>query len=147
MRMAYYRKGSHTKYDIKIHIVFVTKYRKAILKGDLAKRVRQLIREICLANEVQIIKGHISRDHIHLLLSYPPRLSVAKLAQYIKGKTSRKLLQEYTEIRKKFWGSHIWARGYFAVSTGNVTDELIAEYIDKQDIEQKDDDFKISDEL
>jgi putative transposase len=145
--MAYYRKGSHTKYDIKIHLVFVTKYRKAILKGDLAKRVRQLIREICLANEVQIIKGHISQDHIHLLLSYPPRLSVAKLAQYIKGKTSRKLLQEYTEIRKKFWGSHVWARGYFAVSTGNVTDELIAEYIDKQDIEQKDDDFKISDEL
>jgi putative transposase len=145
--MAYYRKGSHSKYDIKIHLVFVTKYRKAIIKGELAKRVRQLIREICLANEVQIIKGHISKDHIHLLLSYPPRLSVAKLAQYIKGKTSRKLLQEYTEIRKKFWGSHIWARGYFAVSTGNVTDELIAEYIDKQDIESKDDDFKISDEL
>ena len=72
---------------------------------------------------------------------------MSKLTQYIKGKTSRKLLQEYTEIRKKFWGSHIWARGYFAVSTGNVTDELIAEYIDKQDIEQKDDDFKISDEL
>lgn len=145
--MAHYRKGSHAKYDIKIHLVFVTKYRKAILTGDLAKRVRQLMREICLANEVQIIKGHISRDHVQLLLSYPPRLSVAKLAQYIKGKTSRKLLQEYTEIRKKFWVSHIWARGYFAVSTGNVTDELIAEYIDKQDTEQKDDDFKISDEL
>ena len=145
--MAYYRKGSHTKYDIKIHLVFVTKYRKAILKGDVARRVRQLIREICLANEVQIIKGHVSKDHIHLLMSYPWRLSVAKLAQYIKGKTSRKLLQEYNEISKKFWGSHIWARGYFAVSTGNVTDELIAEYIDKQDIEQKDDDFKISDEL
>ena len=145
--MAYYRKGSHTKYDIKIHLVFVTKYRKSILKGDIAKRVRQLIREICLANEVQIIKGHVSKDHVHLLLSYPPRLSVAKLTQYIKGKTSRKLLQEYSEISKKFWGSHIWARGYFAVSTGNVTDKLIADYIDKQDIEQKDDDFKISDEL
>jgi len=129
--MAYYLKGSHTKYDIKIHLVFVTKYRKSIIKGDLDRHVRQLIREICLANEVQTIKGHISRDNIHLLLSYRPRLSVAKLAQYIKGKTSRKLFQEYTEIRKKFWGSHIWARGYFAVSTGNVTDELIAEYIDK----------------
>ena len=145
--MAYYRQGSHTKYDIKIHLVFVTKYRKAILRGDVAKRVRQLIREICLANEVQIIKGHVSKDHIHLLLSYPPRLSVAKLTQYIKGKTSRKLLQEYSEISKRLWGSHIWARGYFAVSTGNVTDELIAEYIEKQDIQQKDDDFKISDEL
>ncbi len=89
----------------------------------------------------------MSKDHIYLLLSYPPRLSVAKLIQYIKGKTSRKLLQEYTEISKKFWDSHIMARGYFAISTGNVTDELIAEYIDKQDIEQKDNDFKISDEL
>ena len=83
--MAYYRKGSHTKYDLKIHIVFVIKYRKSILKGEIAKRVRQLIREICLANEIQIIKGHISADHVHLLLSYPPRLSVAKIAQY-KGK-------------------------------------------------------------
>ena len=145
--MAYYRKGSHTKYDIKIHLVFVTKYRKKILKGDIAKRARQLIREICLANEIQIIKGHISLDHIHLLMSYPPRLSVAKLTQYIKGKTSRKLLQEYTELSKMFWGSHIWARGYFAVSTGNVTDEVIAEYIENQDIEMKEDDFKISDEL
>jgi putative transposase len=83
---------------------------------------------------------------MNMLLSYPPRLSVAKLAQYIKGKTSRKLLQEYSEIRKKFWSSHIWARGYIVVSTGNVTDKLIAKYIKKQDIEQKDDDFKISDE-
>ena len=145
--MAYYRKGSHTKYDLKVHIVWVTKYRKPILRGEIAKRVRQLVREICLANEVQIIKGHISTDHIHLLVSYAPRLSVSKLVQYLKGKTSRKMLQEYSEIRKKFWGSHIWARGYFVVSTGNVTDELIAEYISNQDMEKNDDDFKISDDL
>ena len=123
--MANYRKGSHTKYDIKIHIVWVTKYRKPVMHGEMSKRLRMLIREICLANEVQVVKGHISKDHVHLLLSYPPKLSISKLAQYLKGKTSRKLLQEYSSMRKQFWGSHIWARGYFAVSTGNVTDKVI----------------------
>ena len=145
--MSNYRKGSHTRYDLKVHIVWVTKYRKSILVGEVAKRVRQLIREICLSNEVQIVKGHVSKDHIHMLVSYPPRLSVSKLVQYLKGKTSRKMLQEYSEIRRKFWGNHIWARGYFVVSTGNVTDKLISDYISNQDTEQKDDDFKISDEL
>jgi putative transposase len=80
----------------------------------IAKRVRELIREICLANEVQIIKGHVSKDHVHLLVSYPPRLAVSKLVQYLKGKSSRKMLQEFTELKKQFWGQHIWARGYFA---------------------------------
>ena len=147
--MANYRKGAHSKYDLKIHIVWVTKYRKKVLRGDIAKRTRVLIREICLANEIQIIKGHVSKDHIHILISYPPRLSVSKIAQYLKGKSSRKLLQEYTELRKKFWGQHIWARGYFAVSTGNVTDKVIEEYIENQDKDtgMKDNDFTIGDEL
>ncbi len=141
-----YRHGSHTKYDIKVHIVWVTKYRKPVLSGEIAKRVRMLIREICLGNEIQIIKGHVSQDHIHILISYPPCLAVSKIVQYLKGKTSRKILQEYTEMRKRFWGQHIWARGYFAVSTGNVTDKVIAEYIENQDTEPKDTDFKIDDE-
>ena len=81
-----------------------------------------------------------------MLLSYPPKLSISKLAQYLKGKTSRKLLQEYSSMRKQFWGSHIWARGYFAVSTGNVTDKVIKEYIESQDNEPEDSDFRIHDE-
>lgn len=109
--------------------------------GMIAKRVRELIREISLTNEVQIIKGHVSKDHIHLLISYPPGLSVSKIAQYLKGKTSRKMLQEFTELKKQFWGQHIWARGYFAISTGNVTDEVI----EHQDKEPPDEDFKIHD--
>ena len=83
-------------------------------------------------------------DHIHLLLSYPPSVSVSKLVQYLKGKTSRRMLQDYAELRKAFWGQHLWARGYFAASVGTVTDEVVKEYIEKQDIETKDDDFKIS---
>lgn len=139
-----YRAGSHSRYDLKVHVVWITKYRKKILKGDISSRVRELIREICKANDVVIIKGHVSMDHIHLLLSYPPSVSVSKLVQYLKGKTSRRMLQDYTELRKVFWGQHLWARGYFAASVGTVTDEVVKEYIEKQDIETKDDDFKIS---
>ncbi len=139
-----YRAGSHSRYDLKAHIVWITKYRKKVLKGDVSHRVRELIREICKANEVEIIKGHVSVDHIHLLVSYPPSLSISKLVQYVKGKTSRRLLQDYTELRKMFWGQHLWARGYFAASVGTVTDEVVKEYIEKQDVATKDDDFKIS---
>jgi len=144
--MPQFRKGSHTKYDIKVHIVWITKYRKPILRDQIAKRIRELIREVSLANEIQIIKGHVSKDHVHLLISYPPRLSISKIVQYLKGKSSRRMLQEYTELRKMFWGQHIWARGYFAVSTGNVTDKVIADYIASQDEEPKDEDFQIHDE-
>jgi len=142
-----YRSGSHSKYDLKIHLVWITKYRKPILKGEIAERIRHLVREICNANEVIIIKGHVSSDHIHLLLSYPPRLSISKLVQYLKEKTSRKLLQEYGLLRKQFWGQHIWARGYFVVSVGTMTDEIVKDYIENQGKLDNDgeEDFRIED--
>jgi putative transposase len=124
--------------------VWITKYRRPILTEEVAIRIRELVREICLGNEVQILKGHISRDHVHLFVSVPPSLSPSKLMQYIKGKTSRKVLMEFPHIRKRYWGGHIWGRGSFVVSSGNVTDEVIMEYIESQEKEsQKDDDFKI----
>ncbi|NCO62506.1 MAG: IS200/IS605 family transposase [Flavobacteriales bacterium] len=144
--MQHYRKTSHTVYDIKYHLVWITKYRKRVLTGVLAVRVRSLIREICKANEVEIIKGHISSDHVHLFVSVPPHISVSKLMQYIKGKSSRKVMSEFKAISKMYWGRHFWARGYFVVSSGTITDEMIMEYIEKQDIEDKDGDFKISGE-
>ena len=142
--MSEYRTSSHAKYSLHVHIVWVTKYRKHVLSGEIAKRARDLIREICRTNDVEIIKGHVAIDHIHLLVSMPPFLSVSKLMGYIKGKSSRKLQQEFGEIRRKFWGQHLWARGYFAASSGNVTDEIIKTYIEQQDLEKKEDDFRIA---
>lgn len=142
--MQNYRKGSHTLFDLKYHLVWITKYRKKVLVGEVAERSRELIREICKVNEVEIIKGHVSRDHIHLFVSVPPKLSVSKLMQYLKGKTSHKMLFEFKHLQRQFWGKHIWARGYFAVSSGNVTDEVIMQYIENQDIEERDDNFNIS---
>jgi putative transposase len=131
--MENYRKTSHTVYDIKYHIVWITKYRKPILLEEIRMRVRELIRETCTSLDVEIIRGHVAKDHIHLMVSVPPYISVSKLVQSIKGRTSRKLLDEFRSLKKAFWGQHLWARGYFVATTGNVTDEIIMNYIEEQD--------------
>ena len=142
--MENYRKSSHTVYDLKYHLVWITKYRKKVLKGAVGERLRELVREICKSNDVEIIKGYVSQDHIHLFVSVPPHMSVSKLVQLIKGKTSIKIQQEFKVIQKEFWGRHLWARGYFAASSGNVTDEIIMQYIENQDVEKEDGEFKIA---
>ena len=144
--MENYRKTSHSLYDIKYHIVWITKYRKPELVGELAKRTRELIRQICKGMDVEIISGHVSKDHVHLFLSVPPHISVSELVKKIKGKSSWKIMSEFKTISKQFWGRHFWGRGYFVASSGNVTDEVIMEYIKNQDKEIKDDNFRISEE-
>ena len=139
-----YKRGSHSLYDLKYHVVFCTKYRYRILTGQVAVRTRELIREVCTANYIDIISGGLSPDHIHLLLSVPPSISLSKVVQYIKGKSSRKLLQEFEFLRKRYWGQHLWARGYFAVTVGNVNTEDVQRYIEQQEDHHKKDDFRIS---
>jgi len=114
------------------------------MRGEVANRTRELIRAICKSNDVEILKGHISQDHVHIFVSVPPHLSVSRLVQLLKGKSSRKLLSEFKSLSRQFWGKHLWGRGYFVASSGNVTDEVIMEYIKNQDIEKDDDDFGIS---
>ena len=111
--------------------------------GAVADRTRELLREISKANDVEIIRGHVSKDHIHMFVSVPPHLSVSKLVQMLKGKSSRKLLSEFKVLSKTFWGRHLWGRGYFAASSGNVTDEVIMKYIENQEVGREDDDFRI----
>ncbi len=145
--MENYRRSSHSVYDIKYHIVWITKYRKQVLHGVIAERARELIREICRAHDVEIIKGHVSKDHVHLFVSVPPDISVSKLVQRIKGKSAYKLLQEFKGLNRQFWGRHMWARGYFVASSGNITDEMIMQYIENQGKEPTDEDFKTDDDL
>ena len=131
--MENYRSSSHSRYDIKYHFVWATKYRKRVLTGEVGLRLRDLVREICRTHEIEIIEGAVAEDHVHILVSCPPNLSASKIMQYIKGKSSRKLMMEFRHIQKQFWGRHLWARGYFVASSGNVTDEAIMEYIRHQD--------------
>ena len=110
---------------------------------NIASELRELIREICKSKDVEIVKGHISRDHVHLFVSVPPHISVSKLVQSLKGKTSRKLMSEYKRLSRVFWGCHIWARGYFVVSSGKVTEDVIIKYIEEQGQELPDGDFQV----
>ena len=144
--MKHYRHGAHTVYEIHLHLVWVTKYRRPVLVGDVGLRVRELIRQVCLEHEVTIMKGHVSKDHIHLFISIPPQVTISRLVQWLKGKTAYKLLQEFPMLQKKFWGRHIWARGYFRCSSGNVTDEMVMNYIENQRHDNHDDDFRVEGE-
>src|SRR5580658_8466058 len=122
--MRHYRLGAHTKTDLKVHMVWCPKYRKRVLIGQVAIRARDIIRQIAMEHEINIISGKLACDHVHLFVSYRPNQTVSKIAQYMKGISSRVLLQEFAHLKKQFWGRHFWSRGYLAVSSGNLTDEM-----------------------
>ncbi len=140
---AEYNKSSHAVYDIKYHIIWVTKYRYKVLGGNMSIRLRELIRQGCEARGITIVQGNVGKDHVHILLSCPPSLAPSKIVQYLKGRSSRLLQEEFPELKKKYWGQHLWSRGYFCGTVGSVTEETIKNYIANQEITGKDDIFKI----
>ena len=127
--MERYTKGSHTLYHHRYHLVWITKYRYRVLRGELQRRVRTIIAQVAEELGVKILNGVVSSDHNHLFVSIPPHLPVSEFIKRAKGRSSRKVQQEFPELRKRYWGRHFWARGYFSATSGNVTDEMIDEYI------------------
>jgi putative transposase len=128
--MIEYRKNSHTVSQMSAHIVWVTKYRYHVLKGDIQQRCRDLIIQICNSENVQILKGVVSKDHVHMHVEYSPSLSISVFVKKLKGRTSHHLQLEFPELKKKYWGQHFWAIGYGVWSTGNITDEMVQEYLE-----------------
>ncbi len=96
-----------------------------------------------MSKEMPIYAGSINRDHVHMLIGISPQISVSRAVQYLKGKSSHRLLTEYQALRKRYWGQHLWARGYWVASSGNVTDEVWKEYIKNQTPPEADDDFTV----
>jgi len=133
MAERHYRSGSHTKYDIRIHFVWIPKYRKNVLTGVVGTYARNIIRQICTQHDWEIIAGKVAPDHIHLFLSIPPHHAPSYVIQHIKGKSSYKILAQFSHLKKLYYGRHFWARGYLAVSSGNITDEIITTYIKEQE--------------
>jgi putative transposase len=140
-----YRRGAQSVFEVHLHLVWVTKYRRQVLTGEVAWRVRDLLRPICGDQDLSILKGHVSKDHIHLFVSIPPQVMISRLVQRLKGKTAYKLRSAFPHLRKQLWGRHVWARGYFCCSSGNVTDEVIAAYIEHHS-RDTDEDFCIEGE-
>ncbi|HEY8657896.1 MAG TPA: IS200/IS605 family transposase [Hanamia sp.] len=124
------RKSSHSVHQLHVHIVWSTKYRYGVLKGEIQLRSSNLIRQICDAMDVKILKGIVSKDHVHLHVSYPPKVSISDLVKRLKGRSARLLLDEFAELKRRYWGQHLWGIGYGAWSTGNITDEMIQEYLE-----------------
>lgn len=141
--MENYKRGSHTVWGCKYHLVWTTKYRYQVLSGEVGQRCRELLREIAISKEMLIYAGSINRDHVHMLIGIPPQLLVSRAVQYLKGKSSHRLLSEYKQLKKRYWGQHLWARGYWVVTSGNVTDEVWKEYIENQKPPEPDDHFEV----
>lgn len=141
--MSEYAKGSHTVCEIKYHFVWTTKYRYKVLKGDIAYRIRALLQQGCEAKGIKIIKGSVGRDHVHMLVSCPASLAPSRIVQYLKGRSSHLIQDEYPELKRRYWGQHIWSRGYFCATIGDVNEETIKKYIEDQGSEYNNDNFKI----
>ena len=124
------RRSSHTVTRLTVHLVWVTKYRYHVLKGEIQKRCRELIIQNCDSEDIRILKGVVSKDHVHMLIEYPPSKSISGIVKRLKERTSRLLQQEYPELRKRYWGKHFWAIGYGAWSTGNMSEKMVEEYLE-----------------
>ena len=125
-----YRTGSHTVFHHRYHIVWVPKYRYKVLTRDIRLRIREITRQICDQLGVEIIKGVLSQDHVHMFVDIPPHVSVSDFVRRVKGCTSRKIQQEFPELRKRYWGRRFWARGYFCTTSGNITNTMIEQYLE-----------------
>ena len=144
--MAEYTRGSHTVHDIKYHIVWITKYRYEILTKRIAERLRELLIQGCESRGITIVEGSVGKEHVHMLISCPTHIAPAKIVQYLKGRSSRLIQEEFPELKKRYWGQHLWARGYFCATVGAVTEEMIRGYIEHQFEHGDKNHFKIEDE-
>ncbi len=127
-----YKRGAHTVTDFKFHFVWETKYSYSVLRKEVALRLRDIIKDICAENKMEVIKGNVRPNHIHVLVSAPSYLSPSKIMQYLKGKSSYRLQREFPSLQKRYWGRHLWSRGYFGASVGAVSEDQIKQYIENQ---------------
>lgn len=141
-----YRYGSHTAYNIEDHFVWVTKSRDKVLKGDVATRLRELVRQTCEAFEIRILKGVVRQDHVHILVSAPPTLAPSEIMRRIKGRSAAKLFEAFPMLKKRSWGRHFWARGDFCSTVGHVTEEMEGAYLEHHFEPNPNDDFRTEDE-
>jgi putative transposase len=136
--MSDYRHGSHTAFSIHLPLVWITKYRHNVWRGEVAERVRAIVRATCQKAGVDILPGPISPAHVPVMISIPPHVTIRRLIQRMQGKRSARLLAAFPHLRKRFWGRHVWARGYFCRRSGTVTDEVIKAYMAQQSPDRDD---------
>jgi len=128
--MSKQRHNGHTVSRLTAHIVWSTKYRYKVLEGDIQKRCRKILIQVCESQDIEILKGVVSKDHIHMHIEYRPTQDISTIVKRLKGRSSRKLQQEFPKLKKRYWGQHFWAIGYGCWSSGNITNEMVNEYLE-----------------
>jgi putative transposase len=123
---------SHTTWDCKYHLVWIPKYRKKVIFGELRKYLGDVLHELAIQKESKILEGHMMGDHVHMLVSIPPKYSVSQVVGYIKGKSAIHIARTFAGRRTNFTGQSFWARGYY-VSTAGRDEEVVRQYIRKQE--------------
>ena len=131
-----YQSLSHTRWDCKYHVVFIPKCRRKTLYGELRRHLGTVFRELAEQRECRIEEGHLMPDHVHMLISIPPKYSVAQAVGYLKGKSAIYVARTFMGKKRNFVGQHLWARGYF-VSTVGRDEATIRAYIRNQEVEDK----------
>ncbi|GGF97682.1 MULTISPECIES: IS200/IS605 family transposase [Cysteiniphilum] len=131
-----YKSLSHTKWDCKYHVVFIPKRRKKVIYGSLRKYLGKLLHELAQMKGVEIVEGHLMRDHVHMCLSIPPKYSVSNVVGFMKGKSAIQIARQYMGKKRNFTGENFWARGYF-VSTVGLDEEVVKQYIRNQEKEDE----------
>ena len=129
-----YESLSHSKWECKYHVVFIPKYGRKTLYGELRQHLGEVFRKLAMQKESRVEEGHLMPDHVHMMISIPPKYAVSQVIGYIKGKSAIHLARVYGERKRNFTGQHFWARGYF-VSTVGRDETVIREYIRKQEVE------------
>ena len=119
----------HTRWNCTYHIVFIQKYRRKIMYGELKRDLVDIIKKLCEMKQVQIIEGKVCKDHVHMYVAIPPKMSVSDFMAYLKGKSSLMLFDRHPEYRQKWTDRHFWACGYYVSTVGNVNEETIIQYI------------------
>ena len=135
--MKQFKKLSHAVWDCKYHVVWCPKYRFRILKGEVAKSLRTIIRQLCEWKKIEILAGNVQVDHVHLVISFPPKYSASEVVGFLKGKRAIKIFDRHLDLKKRYWGRHFWAKGY-CVSTVGLDEEKIKEYVTWQTKKNKD---------
>ena len=126
------KRTSHTVYEANYHLVWCPKYRKKILVGDIARRVKEIFQEIALHFDFEIQECEVAEDHVHILISFPPRYSVSKVVGILKSISGSMIFKEFPMVKKKLWGGHFWEQGYFFRTVGeHVTTDVIKRYIEQ----------------
>ena len=132
----------HTRWNCTYHIVFIPKYRRKIMYGQVKKDVADILKKLCEMKQVRLIEGKVCRDHVHMYLAIPPKLSVSEVMSYLKGKSALMLFDRHPEYKMRNGDRHFWARGYYVATVGNVNEETIMQYIRDQEEHDRIDQYR-----